>query len=178
VTPLNSARPLSTLTMRFSIRTPSCTRSTLTGSASAIASSSAPMCVYRGTLVPRWHVRRRSPREWRLWSWINFIVVASWLLIGLLLPGAPATLVTGVAALCFGATQVVFGAMLLLNMARLAERLASDSVGRHVMGRGIVANRYPSVWRFQGAVTLAVGIAALVFAAGLLASVIRAGPLG
>ena len=31
--------------------------------------------------------------EWRLWNWINVIIVSSWLLFGLLLPHGPAALV-------------------------------------------------------------------------------------
>jgi hypothetical protein len=104
--------------------------------------------------------------------------VASWLLLGLLLPHGPVALINCVAAFCFGVTQVVYGVMLLLNVSGLADRMASDSVGRHVMGRGFFLNHHPLVWRLGGIIALLVGVPLLFVAVGLLVTVTRRGPFG
>lgn len=112
--------------------------------------------------------RRRSPWEWRLWNWVNVVIVAAWLVLGLLLPRNPRVPVNGLAALAFGAVQLVYGLALLLNVSRLADRMAADSRGRRTMGRGFFLNHYPLVWRLQGVIAIVFGAVLLAVASSLL----------
>jgi hypothetical protein len=112
--------------------------------------------------------RRRSPWEWRLWNTINIAVVAAWLLLVWLLPRSLSLVIDSLAALVFGGTQVVFGWMLLLNVSRFAERMADDSRGRHIMGRGFFINHHPFIWRLQGVIMIPFGAVLLIVGAGLL----------
>jgi len=112
--------------------------------------------------------RRTSPWEWRLVNWVSAIIVAGWLGFGFLLPPSVHVPVNGLAALMFGAVQFVWGWILLLNISRLADRMASDSRGRRTMGRGFFVNHYPLVWRIQGVIPIVVGALLLSISPGLL----------
>jgi hypothetical protein len=83
--------------------------------------------------------RRTSPWEWRLVDRVNVIVVAAWRCFGFLLPPSVPVPVNGLAAHTFGAVQFAWCCVLLLKIARLADRMAGDSRRLRTMARGLTA---------------------------------------
>ena len=104
---------------------------------------------------------RTAPAEWRWWTRINAVLLAAFIIGGVLtnsrIVGVTFCVVTGF-------VQVLFGLLLALDHSHLATRLAQYFRDRPILLGGFWLNRLPAVNRMQGALMVVAGAVVIIAA--------------